>query len=124
MSNQLDQVDYKARAFKSVQPAHLRFKQHKHIVKLKAGETDESQCLQAKAPQGLSVDVKANEGTSLSNIVDMLALLDYAHLPNQKIGAGRHVLDEQSEALAKMKKGRKDVVLDPHRAKELELNSK
>lgn len=113
MSNQLDQVDYKARAFKSVQPAHLRFKQHKHIVKLKVGETDESQCLQAKAPQGLSVDVKANEG-----------LLDYAHLPNQKIGARRHVLDEQSEALAKMKKGRKDVVLNLHRAKELELNSK
>ena len=42
MSNQLDPVDYKARAFKSVQPAHLRFKQRKHIVKLKAGETDES----------------------------------------------------------------------------------
>ena len=113
MSNQLDQVDYKAWAFKSVQPAHLRFKQHKHIVKLKAGETEESQYLQAKAPQGLSVDAKANGG-----------LLDYAHLPNQKTGAGRHVLDEQNEALAKMKKGRKDVVLDLHKAKELELNSK
>lgn len=113
MSNQLDPVDYKARAFKSVQPAHLRFKQRKHIVKLKAGETDESQYLQAKAPQGLSVDAKANGG-----------LLDYAHLPNQKTGAERHVLDEQSEALAKTKKSRKDVVLDLHKAKELELNSK
>ena len=113
MSNQLDPIDYKARAFKSVQPAHLRFKQRKHIVKLKAGETDESQYLQAKAPQGLSVDAKANGG-----------LLDYAHLPNQKTGAERHVLDEQSEALAKTKKSRKDVVLDLHKAKELELNSK
>ena len=71
MSNQLEQVDYKARAFKSMQPAHLRFKQQKHIIKMKAGDVDESQHHYQRAGQGLSVDSKARRG-----------MRDYTSLPH------------------------------------------
>ena len=69
--------------------------------------------MQARVLDGLSIDANANE-----------CLPDCEIQRSQMKGSRRHGKSEKNEAHGQIKKNRMELLLDQHKAKELEMNKK